>query len=174
MHRTQNTPGTAADTDDSTVVVTPADILRGAARYLEIHGWTRATYYSNHGGPFPPACAIGAIGMAAHGRLVTLPCTSGPGRHDARRARDYHTAYLTDTGVLSIPADDFRPWPTVIDWNDRPDQTAVAVIASLHAAADEYVWTHATEEQLETYAEAAYADECVPTREGFLAWLGAR
>ncbi len=174
MHRTHNPTAPAADTDNPTVVVTPADILRGAARYLELHGWIQRDHYSNQGGPFPPACAIGAIGMAAHGRLVTLPCTGGPGRSDARRARNYLTAYLTDTGVLTIPADDYRPWPTVIDWNDRPDQTAVAVIASLHAAADEYTWTHATDEQLETYAEAAYADECVPTREGFLDWLGAR
>ena len=173
MHRTHNPTSSAADTD-GLAPVTPADILRGAARYLELHGWIQRDHYSNQGGPFPPACAIGAIGMAAHGRLVTLPCTSGPGRHDARRARDYLTAYLTDTGVLTIPTDDYRPWPTVADWNDRPGQTAVAVTATLHAAADEYVWTHATDDQLETYAEAAYANECVPTREGFLDWLGAR
>ena len=174
MHRTQNPTGTAADTDD-TIVVTPADILRGAARYLEIHGWTQRDHYSNQGGPFPPACALGAIGMAAHGHLVVLPCNSGPGRRDARRARQYLTDYLTDLGIIAAPADEWDTTPaTVYDWNDRDDQTAETVIATLHAAADEYVFEHATDDERETYAQNELDHDRLPTREGFAAWLGAR
>ncbi len=174
MHRTQIPTVSAADTDGF-APVTPADILRGAARYLEIHGWTQRDHYSNQGGPFPPACALGAIGMAAHGRLVALPCNSGPGRSDARRARQYLTDYLTDLGTITAPADDWDTTPaTVYDWNDRDEQTAETVIATLRAAADNYTWAYATDDERETYAEACYANETLPTREGFAAWLGAR
>ena len=161
------TPGALAD-------LTPADTLRCAARYLEIHGWTQGTHYSNQGGTFPPACAVGAIGMAAHGRLVMLPCNSGSGRREARRARKYLTAYLADTGALTIPANDWQGWPTVTDWNDRDGQTAEQVITTLRAAADNYDWTHATEDDLETYADACVWAEKHPTREGFLAWRAAQ
>ncbi|MEU5529480.1 hypothetical protein ABZ744_21350 [Micromonospora chersina] len=170
MNPTQKQPHTCGALAD----LTPADILRCAARYLELHGWIQRDYYSNAASPFPPACVLGAIGMAAHGRLIALPCNSGSGRREARRARKYLTAYLTDTGMLTIPANDWQSWPTATDWNDRDGQTAENVIATLRAAADNYDWTHASADQLETYAEHEYANEQLPTREGFLAWLGAR
>ncbi|MCO1617038.1 hypothetical protein M8C11_20185 [Micromonospora sp. CPM1] len=161
------TPGALAD-------LTPADTLRCAARYLEIHGWIKGTYYSNQGGTFPPACAVGAIGMAAHGRLITIPAERGPGARDCARALDYLTDYLTDLGVIAY-GDDWSTTPVdTFGWNDRDDQTAEQVITTLRAAADHYDWTHATAEQLETYAEREYANDSLPTREGFLAWLGAR
>ena len=60
MHRTQNPTSSAADTDNRSVV-TPADILRGAARYLEEHGWHRGAYYdTTTDKPFPPADVVGA------------------------------------------------------------------------------------------------------------------
>ncbi|MFI7210552.1 hypothetical protein ACIBP4_02580 [Micromonospora maritima] len=152
----------------------PADILRCAARYLEIHGWTQRDYYSNQGGTFPPACAVGAIGMAAHGRILAVPGERGSGARDCTRAVDYLTDYLSDLGIIAC-GDDWNTAPTdVIDWNDRDDQTAEQVITTLRAAADNYDWNHATAEQLETYAEHEYANDSLPTREGFLAWLGAR
>ncbi|WP_433494356.1 DUF6197 family protein [Micromonospora sp. CA-248089] len=161
------TPGALAD-------LTPADTLRCAARYLEIHGWIKGTYYSNQGGTFPPACAVGAIGMAAHGRLITIPATHGSGARDCTRAIDYLTHYLTDLGIIAY-GDDWNTAPTdAIDWNDRDDQTAERVITTLRAAADNYDWTHATEDDLETYADACVWAEKHPTREGFLAWIGAR
>lgn len=154
--------------------LTPADILRCAARYLEIHGWTQRNYYTNAADPFPPACVVGAIGMAAHGRLATIPTSTGAGARDCTRALDYLTAHLTDLGVIS-DAGDWDTAPTdPIEWNDRDDQSAETVITALRLAADDYDWSHATAEQLETYAEHEYANESLPTREGFLAWIGAR
>ncbi|RKN24323.1 hypothetical protein D7147_03860 [Micromonospora musae] len=170
MNPTQNqphTPGALAD-------LTPAHILRCAARYLELHGWHQGTYYSNQGGTFPPACTVGAIGMAAHGRLITIPTTSGAGLRDCRRALDYLTDYLTDLSVIASE-DEWSTAPAdLMEWNDRDDQDAATVINTLRASADNYDWAHATEEQLETYAEHEYSNEQLPTREGFLAWLGAR
>ncbi len=167
-HPTTTRPAQAVD-------ISPADILRGAARYLEIHGWTQASYYTNAADPFPPACALGAIGMAAHGRLIPIPTDSGAGARDCRRAIDYLTRYLDDLGVTATTGDDWSTDPvTPIDWNDRDSQSAQTVITALRAAADAYAWAHATDDQLETYAESAYANEHVPTRDGFLAWLGAR
>src|SRR6266498_1151662 len=57
----------------------PADLLRGAALYLRRYGWTRGQFFdllADTDGPFPPACASGAITTAAHGRcLATGICT---------------------------------------------------------------------------------------------------
>ncbi|MEV6493075.1 hypothetical protein AB0M20_31300 [Actinoplanes sp. NPDC051633] len=171
MHRTQNPTAPASDTD-GLAAVTPADILRGAARYLDLHGWTQELYYS--GGPedaFPPACVDGAIGMAAYGRVTMIPGdeTDNPGFRDYNLAATYFNGYLADSGAYANPDE---PYP--FHWNDDSARTKAEVITALRAAADEYDWQHATEEQLETYAEMAYANETVPTREGFLAWLGAR
>jgi hypothetical protein len=63
-------------TIDSTTIlagITPADVLRGAALYLDRHGWHQGAYYPEHRDtPFPPACAIGAIRMAVCGQPVTF------------------------------------------------------------------------------------------------------
>ena len=67
MHPTQN-PAAQAST-------TPADTLRRAGRYLTRHGWIQGDYYATDletddiAGPFPPACAAGAIAMAICGRV---------------------------------------------------------------------------------------------------------
>ncbi len=145
MHRTQHPTAPAADTDDL-VVVTLADILRGAARYLELRGWTQRNYYTNAADPFPPACAFGAIGLAAHGRLITIPTEYGPGIRDCRRAIDYLTRYLEDIGDIAY-GDEWSPEPTnPFEWNDRDSQTAETVIATLRAAADNYDRDHATKD----------------------------
>jgi hypothetical protein len=186
MHRTQHPTVSAADTD-GVIAVSPAGILRGAARYLEVHGWTQHVYYG--GTPadaFPPACADGAIGIAAYGRKAGFPGeTQDPAYRDYNRALDYFCGYLEQTGAnptcgLSC-SDGTDCWCGVNDaaddpfgWNDKPGQTAGTVIATLLAAADEYDWQHAAEDDLETYADACVWNETHPTREGFLAWLGAR
>ncbi len=150
MHRTQNPTAPAADTDIPTVDVTPADILRGAARYLELHGWIQRDHYSNQGGPFPPACAIGAIGMAAHGRLIAIPTDFGSGVGDCRRAVDYLTAYLDDLGITTT-GDEWSTEPaTFYDWNDRDDQSAANVVRTLLGAADNYDRTHTPAVQRDT------------------------
>ena len=70
MKATQNPP---------TAEVTPAVILRGAATYIARYGWTQGTYYADQAAPdgmsvepnpTPPACAMGAIAMAAFGRRL--------------------------------------------------------------------------------------------------------
>ncbi len=171
MHRTQNPTGIAADTDGF-AAVTPADTLRGAALYLEVHGWTQRLYYD--GGPedaFPPACADGAIGMAAYGRVTMIPsdATDDPGYRDYNLATTYFESYLVDQGAYSNPD---VPYP--FDWNDDTARTKAEVIATLRAAAHEYDWQHATSEQLSEFAEAMVGSHPRPIREAFLTWLAAR
>ncbi|NYF58805.1 DUF6197 family protein [Micromonospora purpureochromogenes] len=165
-----HTPGALAD-------LTPADILRCAARYLEVHGWTQGNYYGTEDTPFPPACVSGALGMAAYGRQLTIPHDDidDPGIRDYRHALDVLSCYLYDNSPDPVrPYADDTPNGDPFEWNDRPGRTAEQVITTLRATADDYDWTHATEDDLETYAESARANEVLPTREGFLAWLGAR
>ncbi|MEU5826571.1 DUF6197 family protein [Micromonospora tulbaghiae] len=171
MNSTQKQPHPGALAD-----LTPADILRCAARYLELHGWTQGVYYRvTHDTPFPPACAAGAIGMAAHGRCIWLPhdVKSKPGARDYTRALDALSDFLDLNEPQPRETEDDDP-TCPLSWNDRPGQRAEQVIAALRAAADSYDWDHATEDELETYAEHAYGNEQLPTRDGFLAWLGAR
>jgi hypothetical protein len=187
MHRTHNPTAPAANTDDLSVI-TPATILRGAATYLENHGWTQGRYYGAND-PFPPVCADGALGMAAFGRTnAGLPGeTKTAGYRDYNRARDAFNQYLVDNGHRPHCDD---PWcqcqntddcrcdsddtNVLFAFNDDDQRTKDDVIQALNAAADDYDWTHATEADLETYAEICIANEQLPDREGFLAWLGAR
>ena len=141
MHRTHNPTGRAADTADRSVG-TPADILRGAARYLETHGWTQGDYYTPER-PFPPACVIGAIGMAAHGVVTDCPHLDGPNPRDCNLAFSSFRAYLLDHGHITAFGDDWSTEPTTTgEWNDRDDQSAANVIATLRAAAADYDHTH--------------------------------
>lgn len=178
MHRTQNLTDSAADTDD-TPVVTPADILRGAATYLELHGWFQGDYYATFTGgiavsaePFPAADVAGALGMAAHGELHDVPFLAGPNKTDCHNAYQWLSAYLADQGEITPPEGDGPHHMS--KWNDHDNQSAEHVIAVLRAAADQYDWQHASEDDLETYAENELDNDRVPTREGFLAWRAAR
>jgi hypothetical protein len=154
MHPTHNPTVCAADTDTPAEVVNPATILRGAATYLETHGWTQHVYYGGTPDqPFPPACADGAIGMAAYGRKAGFPGeTQHPAYRDYNRALDYLCGYLEQTSAnptcdLSC-SDGTDCWCGVnaaadpFGWNDKQGQTAETVIAGLRAAADEYDRTH--------------------------------
>ena len=159
-----HTPGALAD-------LTPADILRCAARYLELHGWNQGTYYApTEDNPFPPACVDGAIGMAAYGRVTFLALA--PDRDPAFRDYTRAVTYLVDYLDLNTFTGCDNPNP--FDWNDRPTRTAEQVITTLRAAADDYDWSHATADDLETYADACVWAEKHPTREGFLAWRAAQ
>ena len=174
MHRTHNPTCPAADTDIPAVDVTPADIMRGAAHYLELHGWNQRDYYTTDR-PFPAADVIGAIGMAAHGVVTDCPQLDGPNPRDCNRAFAYLRGYLIDLGHIVIYGDDRTTEPTTTgDWNDRDAQSAALVIATLRAAADEYDWQHASEYDLESYDDACAWREEHPTRDGYLAWRGAR
>ncbi|MFC7547173.1 hypothetical protein [Plantactinospora sp. GCM10030261] len=158
--------------------ITPADILRCAAHYLQTHGWIQGNYYPpTTTDAFPSACVVGAISMATFGRLTYAPLDLPyEQRRDFNRALDVLIDYLTRTEPCD---DDEDPLPdddrhSPFEWNDRPGRTLDQVLTTLTEAADDYDWTHATEEDLETYADACVWAEKHPTREGFLAWLGAR
>jgi hypothetical protein len=125
---------------------TPADVLRGAASYLQSHGWHQHDLYTpNSGMPFPPACAIGAIYAAAIGH----PTTSGeaadhPHLPVARNAIGVLADHLTNTGITPTIADPAglayadqhgAAHDTVTTWNDTPNQTAQHVIRQLRLAA---------------------------------------
>ena len=159
MHRTQLPTVSAADVDDNTLTVTPALILRGAALYLENHGWVQSTYYGGDTNTsFPPACADGAIGMAAFGGVTTCPGREGdnPNFRDYNRAFHYFTGYLHRSG-WKLPCD---PWcaahnddclcdngeaEIVFAWNDDDTRNGLQVVIALNAAADDYDRTHPIE-----------------------------
>lgn len=170
MNRTENLSVCAADTDDTTEVVTPATTLRGAARYLQLYGWTQSTYYSGDASiVFPPACADGAIGMAAFGGVTTCPGREGdnPNFRDYNRAFHYLTGYLHQLG-WKPPCD---PWCGIEDndclcdndhdeivfaFNDDDQTIAEDVIRVLRDAADDYDRTHAaTDVTVVVYDEMA-------------------
>jgi membrane-bound lytic murein transglycosylase B len=127
--------------------LTPADVLRGAASYLQSHGWHQHDLYApNSGVPFPPACAIGAIYAAAFGH----PTTSGeaadhPHLPVARNAIGVLADHLTGTGIT--PASTADPdalayadqhgaaYDTITAWNDTDGQTGQHVIRQLRLAA---------------------------------------
>ncbi|MFF0471488.1 hypothetical protein ACFYPX_29130 [Micromonospora zamorensis] len=170
-----HTPAALAD-------LTPADILRCAARYLERRGWTQGEPYElAENPPFPPACTLGAITMAVYGYPATI---------EDRQNGDVAPDILRDNTVRCLAdflwSDGRVPEPDyygglccsnteiVSDWNDDATQTLPDVLDILRACADDYDWTHATEDQLETYAEHEYSQERLPTRAGFLVWRATR
>lgn len=160
--------------------LTPADILRCAARYLELHGWNQGTYYAptEDNNPFPPACVSAALGMATHGHRMPIPngLKTSSGAREYSRALDALTCYLlaTTPDPVHIVDDEDVPTGDPFEWNDHPGRTAEQVITTLRAAADDYDWDHATEDDLETYEDACVWAETSPTREGFLAWRAAQ
>jgi hypothetical protein len=151
MNPTHN-PLTDAAVTAADVLVTPADILRGAARYLQLHGWCQGHLYatSGHTGDLPPlgppACALGAIGIAALGqRLQDVADDNRPEWRDYTCASAALDDYLTLTGAkntVPTPDGDSPDDASVGDWNDAPSRTAEDVIAALLAAADEWDRQH--------------------------------
>lgn len=130
------------------VQVTPADLLRCAALYLRRHGWHQGTYYApTTDTPTPPACAVGAIGMACAGRRF----------HSFFDLNiDTQTAFREAVGVLTAYLDGHEPICAIDDdgflidehtspysWNDDLTRTAEQVVAALEAAADEWDRLHA-------------------------------
>ncbi|WP_433315876.1 DUF6197 family protein [Micromonospora chersina] len=138
MKATQNPP--------TGIQVTPADLLRMAALYLRRHGWHQGTYYATTDTPTPPACAVGAIGMA---------CAGQPVNHFSDLNLDDRDLYLDAIAVLVEYLDDHYPLHLVDDdgycidehtspysWNDDPLCTAEHVTTALEGAAKEWDRLH--------------------------------
>ncbi|NES13273.1 MULTISPECIES: hypothetical protein [Micromonospora] len=141
MKATHNPPTTAP--------VTPADLLRMAALYLRRHGWHQGTYYNNlfpTDFPTPPACAVGAIGMACAGHRAD---------HFYTLDIDTQITFRQTVGVFTTYLDDHEPICAIDDdgflidehtspysWNDDPARTAEQVITALESAADEWDRLH--------------------------------
>ncbi|NUT23814.1 MAG: hypothetical protein HOV77_32015 [Hamadaea sp.] len=116
-----------------TPVATPAQILRDAATYLQVYGWTTDNYYDRStAAAFPPACASGAIYYAACG--VAYPATLD-GLDSYYEAEDFFVRHL---GLNPKQSD-----LPIADWNDRDGQTADTVITALRSAADAWESKHA-------------------------------
>jgi hypothetical protein len=143
----------ATHTPPTTVTITPAVVLRGAARYLQLHGWTQHNYYADECDTYhlppnvtystqtPPACVMGALAIAAYGRRLPTNACKQPEWADYKHAEDVLLAHL---GRLYPPAsDEDFPEPGLGDWNDQPDRTAAQVITALNSAADHWEHTHA-------------------------------
>ncbi|MEV4533406.1 hypothetical protein AB0J82_06195 [Asanoa sp. NPDC049518] len=155
MQPIRNLTISAADID-SLPAVTPADILRGAARYLEVRGWCQNCFFAATPlEAFPAVCIDGAIRMAALGSDTT-PGTHDPAVRDITRAQWALIDYLTNVGL--IDPTDADPEPHFDDdlgpelkklpltprgWNDLPGRTATDVIHELRAAADAWDRQHA-------------------------------
>jgi len=129
MHPTHTPPATAEPT--------PADILRGAATYLTTHGWHQGdAFRRDTGQPFPPACTLGAIHVAATGTTGSL--NSSTDIFVLRHTEQVLAAYL-ELGLDLIDTDSFE---LIADWNDESDRTTEQVTAALNDAADDWDRIH--------------------------------
>ena len=119
------------------VRATPADTLRGAALYLQRHGWTRFSYFDGER-PTPPACAQGAIVVASYGVATEHPYSQdSPQRRLFARTIKFFDDYIRSL-VTSLDDEDYNA--TV--WNDHPGRTAAEVITTLRNAAERWDATH--------------------------------
>jgi hypothetical protein len=126
---------------------TPADTLRGAALYLERHGWTQGSYYHRIPGEtvaMPPACALGAIGMALYGEPVSDPKSAAHALVRYFVLAEYALLdYLNLPPYVDPDDEDGEPEPPgVYSWNDDPNQTATDVITAMRQAADAWDTHH--------------------------------
>jgi len=148
-HQTLTTP--APDLDP----MRPSVLLRGAAVYLGTHGWTQHQFYdllADTAGPFPPACASGAIMTAATGQcLANGICTLDSNGDDtdtitAMRAMRYFADWFNGAEGPFDAYDGLPPSAIDVigDWNDDPDRTLAEVIETLTDAANDWDRAHPT------------------------------
>jgi hypothetical protein len=116
---------------------TPAAILRVAADYIDIHGWTKGAFFPLGGDMWcPPACALGAVRMAVCGYPARRSDALSPAQTTRiliaeRLLADQLGYHLDPDATLEIR--------TVIEkWNDRDWRTAADVTTELRAAATTY------------------------------------
>jgi hypothetical protein len=153
MQPTQNPPTEPIFGPDVEAVTTPAVTLRNAALYVERHGWTQSLFFDlAHDGPFPPACAMGAIRMAVYGSTSLDPDTTDVDQQALlTRANRQLAGYLDPDFGISEDDDPYSASDRIGDWNDETDRTAADVITTLREAADDWDRLH-TGRYLTAYA----------------------
>jgi hypothetical protein len=122
----------------------PAEVSqawRDAALYLERHGWTQRIAYrlanGDNANPTPPACAIGAIGMAVYGQpLDDLHTPDHPEAAFFNWVEGLFEDYLDLAGYLT--GEPPHRGLGIGEWNDDPRRTADEVIDMLRTAADNW------------------------------------
>jgi hypothetical protein len=128
--------------------MTPADLLRGAARYLNQYGWVQGDFFDLlNEANFPPACSLGAINIAAHGRPILCSDDTADDEltDNAIRAMRVLAAHLypeyetVDNFAYKVSAIDI-----VSGWNDEDGRTLAEVIETLTDAADDWDRAHPT------------------------------
>jgi len=132
-------------------VSTSTEILEKAAQLLMEHGWTQGELIENDG----RMCAIGAIKMAAGGRVVDFATlsyeTDGSGKVETVSTKSIDTsdevdlvAYKRATNRVGRVLDDAEFWGEgegpawcIAEYNDHPTRTVEDVILLLKRAAQE-------------------------------------
>ncbi|BFU43389.1 hypothetical protein [Krasilnikovia sp. MM14-A1004] len=126
---------------------TPAELLHGAAAYLRRHGWIQGDFFDLlTDEAFPPACAMGAINVCAHGRpTLGSDDTADDTLTDAAiRAKRVLAAYLDPEYLTDGLLHERSAIDIIGDWNDQDGMTTELVAASLDDAADDWDRLHTT------------------------------
>jgi hypothetical protein len=138
MKATHNPPTT---TDEPGM--TPAVLLRGAALYLQTHGWTQGELFDYlTEAAFPPACTIGAVNIAGYGRCILTAdddTDDTDGWAVIRALRVFAATIDVDYDPLTSSAID-----AIGDWNDHDGRTLDEVVECLTTAADDWQAAHTT------------------------------
>ncbi len=134
--------------DPATDLVSPARVLRRAARYLARHGWNIGSFYdrTDTDDMFPAACAAGAIRCAVFGRPVDLFTAE----HTGDSTTLVYTALVELADTIDptwwddSPCQDITSCAleVVSDWNDTTGRTLDEVLVALYAAADAWDQTN--------------------------------
>jgi hypothetical protein len=125
--------------------MTSAQLLRGAALYIQRHGWIIGEFFDLLSDEqFPPACSIGAINIAAHGRPILCSDDQADDTNTdaAIKAVRVFASFLDSE--YGQPGNDTSAIDIVSDWNDGNDRTVDEVIDMLREAADDWDRTHTT------------------------------
>jgi hypothetical protein len=100
-------------------------VLLAAADLLETTGWTQA-YYARDSAGNP---------VASEDKNAACFCTYGALRRVTKSRKENHvTRLILEETLRRITGDDY-----ILNWNDKPGQTAENVIATLRKAAYESV-----------------------------------
>jgi hypothetical protein len=121
---------------------TPADTLRAAALYLDRHGWYQGSLYDpDTTQAFPPACALGAITIAATGEADWEALfDKQPACQAAIEVLALHLA--ADVPYPLVDLDDIELVEWISGWNDADERTAFEVRDAFQAAATEWDTDH--------------------------------